>query len=758
MRGKWHLIAVSAIIGIIAITLRLLFLYGIFFLWLYLLFKNKRIRIVDIMIMCSTCFIFSFYYYPSNQNKILDGEVQDFMGTITSEIDSTPLKTSFVFHDAITNQDLLVTNFKNEEDLSSSTTWKTGATCQLQGSPEIPPVSKNPGQFNYQEYLFKQKITYLITIEQSDLKCTGSSFENELFTLRKNIIVKIEREISSFASGWLQALLLGRDALIDEKAINVFERWGLSHLLAISGLHVGLISSFVYFILIKTGMVTKEKAFYLLLALLMVYPFISGGAPSVWRAAWMTILGFIMMKNKINLGMIDSLSIVFFICVLFDKQIIYQLGFQFSFLVTLSILLSKHFITRSSGKLNLIFRISFISLVSVLPIQIAHFYFLNPLSLILNTIVVPYFSIIVMPVLFLMLLSIYFFPFLTTLIDSTFIHLHQPALSIIEWIDQKWYYPWIIGEFPIYYYIPYYLCLFFLFIALDDKKKRMAILNGLVLIGLVFWIACRPYINGNGTITMLDVGQGDSIIIELPYRKGVIVIDAAGTMESDFKTPSDRTYQQVIKPYLYSRGIGNIDLVVLSHADHDHIGSLPFLLEEFPVQRIVTSTYFTPPQELANVIKKEEINWDYLKKDEHFMIDQQQFYVMHPEVNQEAENDNSLVIASKIGSLMWLFTGDISADVEQILVKNYPNIKVDVLKVAHHGSHSSTSSSFLQAFRPQIALISVGENNQYNHPDQDVIERLSKENIIIYRTDKQGAIQYTYKNTGDQGTFSSFLP
>ncbi|WP_117169168.1 DNA internalization-related competence protein ComEC/Rec2 [Paraliobacillus sediminis] len=758
MRGKWHLIAVSAIIGIIAITLRLLFLYGIFFLWLYLLYRNKRLRIVHVLIMCSTCFIFSFYYYPVNQTNISSNAILDFTGTIVSEIETKALKTSFVFRDDLTDQDLLVTYFNNEKTSVHPTTWKTGATCQLQGSPEIPPASKNPGQFNYQEYLYKQKINYLITIEQSNLNCTGSSFKDRLFTIRKNIIVQIEENTSDFTSGWLQALLLGQDALIEEKTINVFQRWGLSHLLAISGLHVGLISGFVYFILIKTGMITKEKAFYLLLALLMVYPFISGGAPSVWRAVWMTILGFIMLKNKFKVGLIDSLSFVFFICVVLDKQIIYQLGFQFSFLVTLSLLLSKHLITRSNGKVDLLFRISFISLVSVLPIQIAHFYFFNPLSLLLNSVVVPYFSVVVMPILFLILLSLYFFPFLTTLIDLLFMHVHQFALSIIDWIDQKSYYPWIVGEFPVYYFIPYYFGLLFLFIALDNKKKRIATLNGIALICLIIWISCRPYMNANGTVTMLDVGQGDAIIIELPYRKGVILIDAAGTMENDFKSPSDRTYQQVIKPYLYSRGIGSIDLVVLSHADHDHIGSLPYLLDEFRVQQVLTSTYFTPPEELASVLKKEEINWSYINSGEHFMIDRQQFYVMHPQVNQQSKNDNSLVIASEIGSLMWLFTGDIGEDVENILTKNYPNVKVDVLKVAHHGSLSSTSTNFLRTVRPQIALLSVGENNRYNHPHQDVLERLTKEKVIIYRTDKQGAIEYTYKNNGDRGTFSSFLP
>lgn len=758
MRGKWHLIAVSAIIGIIAVTLRLLFLYGIFFLWLYLLYRNKRLRIVHILIMCSTCFIFSFYYYPVNQNKISSDAILDFTGTIISEIETTALKTSFVFRDDVTGQDLLVTYFKNENSTVQPITWKTGATCQLQGSPEIPPTSKNPGQFNYQEYLYKQKINYLITIDESDINCTGSSFKDRLFTIRKNIIVNIEENTSGFTSGWLQALLLGQDAMIEEKTINIFQRWGLSHLLAISGLHVGLISSFVYFILIKTGMITKEKAFYLLLALLMVYPFISGGAPSVWRAVWMTILGFIMLKNKWKVGLIDTLSIVFFICVIIDKQIIYQLGFQFSFLVTLSLLLSKHFITRSKGKADLLFRISFISLVSVLPIQIAHFYFFNPLSLLLNSVVVPYFSIVVMPILFLVLLSLYFFPFLTTPIDVLFMHVHQSALSLIAWIDQKGYYPWIVGEFPVYYFIPYYLGLLYLFIALDNKKIRIATLNGLALICFVIWISCRPYINANGTVTMLDVGQGDAIIIELPYRKGVILIDAAGTMENDFKTPSDRTYQQVIKPYLYSRGIGSIDLIVLSHADHDHIGSLPYLLDEFRVQHVLTSSYFSPPEELARILKKEEINRSYINKGEHFMIDRQQFYVMHPQVNQQTKNDNSLVIASEIGSLMWLFTGDISEDVESTLTNNYPNVKVDVLKVAHHGSLSSTSSNFLRSVKPQIALLSVGENNRYNHPHQDVLDRLSNEKIIIYRTDKQGALQYTYKNNGDRGTFSSFLP
>lgn len=715
--------------------------------------------------MISTCLIFSFYYSPSSlsgQKELLSNEMQRITGTILSEVETTNVKTSFVFHASSNTEDILVTYFKPTNETASSTyptSWKTGAICQIEGVPELPTPSENPGQFNYQDYLKKQSINYQLTIAKvSDLKCTGSSSRQAFFSLRNNIITHIDEKMSGFSSAWTQALLLGQDTLIEETTIELFQRWNLSHLLAISGLHVGLITSFVYFLLIKTGMLTKEKAFFLLLLLLIIYPFISGGAPSVWRAVLTTSLGMIFLKYKSKLGLIDTISIVFFICVVADKQIVYQLGFQFSFLVTLALLLSKSYLTKNNGMVGLLFRISFISLISVLPIQIAHFYFLNPLALLLNILVVTYFTIIVMPALFTLFFSVYTFPVLIKIIDPAFMHVHQFVLAIIEWIDKVFYYPWVIGEFPYYYFVPYYVGLFFLFSALDKEKLRLALLHGTLLVGLLVWISCRPYLNPNGSVTMLDIGQGDAIIMELPYRKGVIVMDVAGKMENDFKTPSNRTYKQVIKPYLYSRGITNIDIIFLSHADHDHIGSLPYLLADFSVQRVVTSPYFSPPNDLSNVMKEERVHIDRMGKNDRLIIDKQQFFVVHPQLNYQSKNDNSLVLFTEIGSLTWLFTGDISESVESEITNQYPDIEVDVLKVAHHGSLTSTSSNFIETVKPEIALISVGKNNRYNHPHETVIKRLQNNNVIIYRTDKQGAIQYTFKNNGERGTFSSFSP
>ncbi|GGM31104.1 DNA internalization-related competence protein ComEC/Rec2 [Paraliobacillus quinghaiensis] len=761
MRGDWNLIVISVIIGVVAVTLNFLFIYAIFAIWLYLLYQYKRIKFPHLILMIIACFISSLYYYPINiqdnmslkQNSVIEG-------VILSEVEETTTSTSFIFQEKKSEQKLSVTYFKDPKYHSDQTTsWKTGATCSLQGQVVSPPISKNPGQFNYRKHLKKQAINYQLTLGSvTDLECENSSVRQYFYNLRKDIKTDIETKISSFSSAWIQALLLGQDNLIEDADIELFQRWNLSHLLAISGLHVGLISGFIYFIFTKTGMLTREKAYFVLIVLLLIYPFLSGGSPSVWRAVLMSVLGIIVLSNNHKIGLTDIISIVFLLCLIINKEIIFQLGFQFSFIVTLAILLSRKFLMRSNKKLEIIFRISFISTVSVLPLQLAHFYFINPLAILLNLFIVPYFTLIVMPLLFVLFISSYVTPFISTLIDTSFELIHQFVLTLIRGIDDIFYYPWVIGEIPFGYFIPYYSFLIFLFIALNKNKKSNIIFPGILLVGLMIWIACRPYLNPYGTVTMLDVGQGDAIVIELPYRKGVVLIDAAGTMQNDFTTPSDRTYKQIIKPFLYSKGIGKIDAVILSHADHDHIGSVSYLIKEFAVQNIITSPYFIPPEPLSQILEEEKQTITAIVAGQQVTIDNQAFKIIHPDSNHYSKNDNSLVILSNIGGLTWLFTGDISKEVEINLTHLYPNLTVDVLKVAHHGSNSSSVKDFLNKVKPDISLISVGENNRYNHPHKEVMDRLLKKSNIIYRTDLQGAIQYTFKDNGEQGTFSTFLP
>src|SRR5690625_2872167 len=215
----------------------------------------------------------------------------------------------------------------------------------------------------------------------------------------------------------------------------------------------------------------------------------------------------------------------------------------------------------------------------ILPLQFAYFHTFQPLSILLNLIVVPYFSLFVIPLMFILIIMMPFFTPIIHLIDQFFVSIQSIFTILLEFFDQIFYYPFILGDFPILFTIVYYI-LFYLCMKrgqLNHLKKSFK--YGCAVVLLIVCLSVRPYMSATGMVTMLDMGQGDVFVIELPYRKGVFFIDAGATFSfEDFK-PTDQVYEQIIRPYLYSRGIGHVDAIFLSHAHGDHNGSVPFMVK-----------------------------------------------------------------------------------------------------------------------------------------------------------------------------------
>src|SRR5699024_3257473 len=257
----------------------------------------------------------------------------------------------------------------------------------------------------------------------------------------------------------------------------------------------------------------------------------------------------------------------------------------------------------------------------------------------------------------------------------------------------------------------------------------------------------KPYVSKTGMVTMLDIGQGDAFVIELPYRKGVFIVDAGATFDFDSFEPKDTVYKRVIRPYLMGRGINTIDAIFISHPHLDHHGSIRFILEEFNVHEMLISEYFEiDDKELQKWLQYTNVQFTTTKFSTRINRNGQMFYVLSPQRDTHDKNDNSLVLYAQIGKLNWLFTGDISKSVEEQIIKDFTNLEVDILKVAHHGSNTSTADKLLKETQPKVALIPVGRKNRYGHPAKEVIETLENGGIKIYRTDEDGAIQYKFRD------------
>ena len=764
MRGYWHIAAFSVVIGMLTIIFENYWFVIALFLWLFYLFYNNRLRKLPLL-TALIFFLFYSFYIPTldkGENSVYIDHTQQqlFQGKIVRPLVVSPQKIDFIIKDETLNQKLLFIYFtNNDEEINKNiySEFAYGANCIINGQIDQPSESRNPGQFDFNDYLKSQGISHQVIVSTlTDIHCEGASIFNRFFSFRSNLLAHVSNSMSNDTSAWLSALVLGDDSQLDERIVDLFQRWGLSHILAISGLHVGLFVGLIYFLIVKLNFVTKEKAQWIMFCFLPVYALIAGGQPSVWRASLMVLIFIVLNKMKLKLSVTDALSIVFIFLILIDKYIIYHVGFQLSFAVTFGLILSRNLISRTESIFFQGLFISFISQMMILPIQLAYFSFFQPLSILVNVIVVPYFSFFVIPLMFLILIFSPLFQFFIAVFDSLFAFMQNIFISFIELVDKMASYPIVIGDFPmivaVIYFVVFYLCMHYL----EKGKLGTSFKYGILLTGLLICLVLRPYFSPVGTVTMLDIGQGDTFVIELPFRRGVFLIDAGASFSfTDFE-PTNKVYKYTIKPYLYSRGITEIDAIFISHEDIDHMGSVDFLIEEIRTNQIIISHYYELDPEQEKQWEKHEVQITKVNAGESIIINGQPFYVLSPIINKNSANENSLVLHTTLGGMKWLFTGDIGKDTERDLVKKYESLSIDVLKVAHHGSNTSTNPLFVQSTNPSYALISAGVNNSYGHPTQDVLETLEKIDVQILRTDENGAVQFKYK--GNSGTFFKYLP
>ncbi|GGA68828.1 DNA internalization-related competence protein ComEC/Rec2 [Ornithinibacillus halotolerans] len=758
MKGYCYILALSVLCSILTTIFNSIYIGILFLIWISYLFYMKRIG--KLLYFVSLFFyIFFSLYVPSielHQHSITPTELT-LHGEITSPITSSNHFLQFEFRENNSNQLIQIMTFDDDNYSYKTTSIQHGAECQIKGILKSPEGSRNPGQFNYQAYLASNHIHYQFEVSKlEDIACHQKSNLSILYKIRESLIQTISNRFSNFTSSWIRALVIGDDQDIPEDVIELFQRWGLSHILAISGLHIGLVVGLLYLLTIKINLLTKEKATTLIIVFLPIYAVIAGGEPSVWRASIMILLGLILRKMKSRFTIIDIISITFILLVLVNRFIIYSVGFQFSFIVTFSIILSKTWLLDSNSYMMQMLKLSFISQFIITPLQMFYFFQFNPLSIFLNLIVVPYFTFFVIPLMFLFIIMM-IVPFLYPIIDKVFTFIHEELFLVaLNLIDHYLYFPWYTGYTTPFFFIGYYILLYLLMGRIQGGKKKQAFYFGVMLIVLLLSNVVKPYLTPTGQVTMLDVGQGDAIIIELPFRKGVIVIDAGAKVSFEDNTISDSNYSRIIKPFLQYRGIQTIDAIFISHEDVDHSGSVPFLIRDFQVEAVIVSDYYQLDSTLLEEIQNKKTELHRVKSGQEVNIEGKMFKVLSPWVDRNSSNENSLVVQTVLGNKSWLFTGDIEEQAESALLRNYPHLKIDVLKVAHHGSNTSSIPAFISSISPRYALISVGENNRYQHPSEEVIERYKEEGTIIFRTDQLGAIMFRF--TEKEGTFYHYQP
>lgn len=591
------------------------------------------------------------------------------------------------------SDDKTTITIKNKEKIliytHSDISLSLGDYVSVSGKFYLPGENTTKNIFNYRNYLKSKKI-YWIT----------NNPEINIIKYNKNIFYKIKNKIiHKINNEYLNSFILGDNSYLDDTVITSYRINGISHLFSISGMHITLLSTLLLKLLSK--ILKSKKVIYILVSsFLIFYMFLIGFTPSVIRA----VLLFIILnftKNKASSALIIILSILLII----NPYYIYDLGFKYSFIVSF-FLIRFNYLFNKNYFYNLIL-ISLIAFLASIPIQINNFFSINLLTIINNIIFVPLVSVII-------------FPF------SLFTFLLKPLIPVLDFLMNifehlsifmsKFNIQMIIPKMPIFLIIIYYILLY-------NLNK----INFVIIVFFLFIYSNIKYFNPRYEITFLDVGQGDSIFISLPYNKGNILIDTGGNLFSDKNYISNN----ITIPYLKSIGVKKLDYLIITHGDADHAKEALNIINNIKVDRILLNNY---NNELESKLDGKNIGNTILN------INGYKFRIFN--YRNTIENNDSLIVYTIISNYKLLFMGDATYLEEKMLLEDF-NIKdIDVLKVGHHGSKTSSSREFIEKLKPTYSIISVGENNMYKHPNKEVLKNLSDSKII--RTDLSGTISFVF--------------
>ena len=662
----------------------------------HILQSKHLIKIIAIIIFIITLLYTNYYPFKSKYTK----DDKEFIGIVTKY----EVKEDKITIEIKAKEKLLITYKYQDKEFNN---LSYGDKIKVKGTLITPSKNTNQNTFNYQKYLYYKKIYYLV--EATSINKIANN-HNYLYTIKNILYQKIDKLKSS---NYIKTLLFC-DNTLSKEIKESYRINGISHLFSVSGMHINFFVSIIYLYLNKITYNKRIK--YLITNIFIIIYLILFPSSSLLRSAVMSILYSINYLLKLKIKKIDILLLTLGVSLLINPFIIYDLGYIYSYTITFFLVLSSSTL-KNKNKINKIIYISLLSFLVSIPITIYNSYEINIISILLNIILVPIISIIILP----LTILTYIFPILDSIL-----YLFTSTLETISLFISKIKITKIIFPKPSLLIIALYYIIF----LLSYQNKKYFYLNIILLI--IIYIS--PYLNSNFEIVMFEVGEADCHLIKYPYNKNTILID---TGKNEYKIKNE------VIPYLKSIGIKKIDYLIITHGDLDHMGEGINLVNNFKVEKVIFNCgpYNDLEQELIKVLDKKKIKYYSCIKE--LNIDNNKLYFLQTK-EYDNENDNSNVIYSELNVYKFMFMGDAGIDKEKDILDKYNLSNVDVLKVGHHGSKTSSSKEFINVINPKYSIISVGKNNRYGHPNKEVLENL--ENSKIYRTDEDGSIMFKIKN------------
>ena len=665
-----------------------------------------------------------------------------------------------------------------------------GDKIYLEGTYEIPETQRNYKGFDYNKYLKQKNILGIIKAENLILK--SKEHGNPLLLFSNKISNKIEKKLKELLSYEVYPIVIslsvGNMDFIEEDIQEQFRNAGLLHVLAVSGTHMT-------YLILGTGMMFKNlfgkrKTYYLSIFIILFYILITGFSVSIIRSA---IMGIVMLISKIVYRKNDiwtSMGLSLLIILFYNPYLILDLGMQFSYGGTIGIVLfqrdilkfleekmlnmqkNKFFINKLIKPIIEIISITISAQIIIIPIIIYSLNTLNIYFLISNIFV----GVIIEPLTilcFILLISIFINNSLSTFI-AYFVNMGIKILNFCAKIGDlpysKIYFPTPnLSIVILSFAISFFVLMFFKNYYAKNKNATQIRLRNLValfkyrirqinrkffiilFILSIFFMYVLKLIPSDLKVHFIDVGQGDATFIITP-NNSTILIDGGGNLTSSFDVG-----ENTLIPYILDRGFSSIDFVMISHFDYDHVGGILSLLENLEVKKIIISKQYEMTdnyEKFLEIVCNKNIDIILVGAGDKINIEKNLYFdILWPSkdfITENAINNNAIVAKMVYGKFNMLFTGDIEEIAEKEILKNYDKkvLNAVVLKVAHHGSKTSSTEEFLENVNPKIALIGVGKNNNFGHPSGEVLYRLQEHNVQLYRTDLNGEIIINIKENG----------
>lgn len=657
-------------------------------------------------------------------------------------------------------------------------TFHYGDEVVLEGILSGPHSLKNPGLFDYSKYLAVKNIYAILKVAPNGLAETlkinrRNAITGFAYKLRHKIMKLLDRYLSADSSGFLKAILVGDRSALNRSIEDDFVKTGTVHILSVSGQHVGLLA--VLSLAIFAFFRIPYKARIVSTALIVIfYALLAGSNPPIVRAAVMFFvfaLGAVLGRRS---DIFNSLAVAAFLLLAYNPKELFDPSFQLSFLSILAIAVLSPGIdgmvklgqkgARSFWiKMKLYglkgLSVSLAAWLGMAPIVAGYFNITSPIAIIAN--------IVMIPVIFALFIAIV--PFLILGAITPFMAC-WPACLLEVITKTLFFVNHRLAELPLacfrvpapgaLFLLAYYSTLALLFlpkikIAKMEIGKREIFAAVLMIANIMVWDGI--FHDGDKTlkVTFLDVGQGDSCLLQFPAGENILIDGSSGGEEEKFDIG-----KSVIAPYLWNQGIYRIDAVIVTHFHEDHLGGLIYILNNFKIGCVIENGIMAHGNKIYDkyraVLKAKGIGRIIVGEGD-LISDRSgtiKFFVLNPEKKEGLldRNENSIVLKLVYGNSGILFCGDIPSTVMDRLISSYGNfLESDVMKVPHHGGFLGEEYSVERFFKkvdPKIMVISVGMLERYRAPLTKTLKIITNCGLISYETKNHGAVQiYISKNS-----------